>query len=282
MSVVYINKIFLNEKDAHISIYDRGFLFGDGFFETIRCQNGTILFLKDHLDRLCRSCEEFKITLPRMDKMGAIIKRLLVENKLNTSVAAAKIIITRGITGELMVTATKTPTIIVTVRPYRSFPESLYTSGLSLVVFPYPHQTFLAKHKSLNYLYYISAFSFAKQKKAHDAIIMDHKGNVLEGAISNLMICRASAIIAPPSSMDLLPGVTQKYALAFFEKKGFKILYKPIKLKDLFTADEIIVTNSLFLSAPVRKVEGTPVSKDSYCGRLLKDYFQSKFSCDSP
>jgi len=275
MSIVYINNSFLEEENATISIFDRGFLFGDGFFETIRCQNGSILFLKDHLERLSNSCEQFQIVIPNLDQMHSIIKELLVNNDLLNSIAAVKIIITRGNTDTLYISPVDNPTIIVTARKYTPYPEALYISGLSLVPFPYTHQNFLAKNKSLNYFFYINALSYAKEKGAHDAIIMDPNGNILEGAITNIMIYNNSTIFTPPSSFDILTGITQKYALDFLQKKDFKIIQKSINLTDVYSAEEIIVTNSLLLSASVKKMGEKYFNTDNSIANILREYFLS-------
>ena len=273
MAIVYINGRFIPDDKANISIFDRGFLFGDGFFETIRCQNGKILFLEDHINRLLESCKEFQITIPNIELLHSIIIKLLAENHLTNSIASAKIIITRGITPTLYITPVDTPTIIVIVRSYKSHPDSLYKTGCYLVPYPYPRHSFLSKHKSLNYLFYIKAHSFARQNGTNDAIILDPDDCVLECSISNIIIYQDSKIIACPHSMNILPGVTQKIVLEFLKTQGYDILLKPFKLENLYSAQEVIITNSLILAMPVNRIGETFIRGKTNISRLLREYF---------
>ena len=128
-AVIWLNGSFTTLKDARISPLDRGFLYGDGLFETLRADKGEIFFLPDHLDRLRKSAAELRLPeLPRIN-WDKVLKELLRRNDLARAIARVKIILTRGIISGLGLPPSSKPTLCLTAEPYSPPGRKRYSEG---------------------------------------------------------------------------------------------------------------------------------------------------------
>jgi len=269
---VLLNGDIIDGRKACLSAFDRGFLYGDGFFETMRAENGRVLFLEAHLERLYQSCKFFNIGLQATgqsewtDKINLLIKK----NNLKETVAAVKIVVTRG-PGKPRLGLPKehAPTVVVYARKYTPPAKEKYTDGLAVEVFPYPHHSFLADHKSLNYLFYLSAREWAQKNGADEAIVLNVDGTVSEGATTNIFYVKEGSIIRPESAY-YLRGVMEGQVINFLNKQGREIVTMPTTVSMLLEAEEVFLTNSLLGVIPVARIGETALPPKKPLAALLQ------------
>ena len=220
-----------------------GFQYGAGVFETIRVTGGRPVRLDAHVQRMNRSWQKLFNTPAPDITWDRVILRLIKENCFETRDAAVKIILAMpGFTAAF-------------IRPYRHRLEVLGKTGLDLVTFPYPRQTFLAGHKTLNYLYYDQAAHYAGEHQGDEALILNPDQTVSETNTCNIMIVSGREIIVPASD-HVLPGVTQAAAIRGLENQGYVALKRPIPVRDLTGFANVILTNALMGAVPVNHVDG--------------------------
>ncbi|TFG61641.1 MAG: hypothetical protein E4H36_09960 [Spirochaetales bacterium] len=258
---VMLNGRCLLESRAKISIHDRGFLYGDGFFETILCVDGRPRFLRDHEARLLSSCLEFGINLPDAVHFDDAIEKLTAANGLTTGPARIKIIVTRGkgLAGPgIGFPAAGTPTVLVTAVPYRAPAENLYGKGIGMAVFPQAHSGPLARHKSLNYLFSLAARQYAAEKKAYEALLCDPQGMVLECSAANIYARKGTVVSLPPADAPYLHGVMEKQILKILEEAGYRVSRTYFRPESILSADEVFISNALIGALPVADIDGKP------------------------
>lgn len=272
--LMWANGAFLPVQEGSVSILDRGLLYGDGLFETMRAQNGRVLFLARHVERLVRSMAFFRMGTAGLPDWGAVLPELLLRNGLSREVAVVKILVTRGLTEGVGMPATDTPCVLVTARPYTPPSEGAYAEGWRLTVCRDGFAPPLAMHKSLNYLYYLSARQSALDKGADEAVILDRSGRVAETAAGSLLFC-IDGVWYRPDSPYQLPGITVGEVCEEMLRAGRRVEPKSTDIKDLRRAETVYVLNSLMLVMPVRSVDGhrilrpTPDLAERLRARLL-------------
>jgi len=256
---VFINGRFIHSEDAKISVYDRGILYGDGFFTTMRAESGRIFFLEEHLRRLKESCDFFNISFPEGLKDASVYKRLLELNDLLKKCASVKIIITRGREEGIGLPYGKNPTYIVFSREYHP-PKEAYKNGWKLISFNIPRSTPISLHKSLNYLYNLWAKEYAKVNNADEAILIQPDGYVSETSVGTIIFQKNGDWFTPLSEYAL-PSITLKMLSSIWEKKGIIVKRLRTKIQDLINADQVWVLNSLIGIVPVSEIDGKKLPK---------------------
>lgn len=258
--VFWLNGHFHPLASAAISPFDRGFLYGDGLFETMRAQDGQILFLDRHLKRLQESAEFLRLELNASLNWSDVLGQVLRRNHLLTTVAAVKIIVTRGVSPELGLPAAENPTICITARKYQTFSQSQYQRGWRLYLWPWGFAPPLARHKTLNYLYFLAARQEARDHGCDESVILDPAGNVCETATGSLLIKNSRGEWFRPESPYQLPGITIQRLTELFSEQGVKVTSSSITTKDLMAAETVWVTSSLMGVMPVSEISGHSVS----------------------
>ena len=259
-SYVFINGEFLPSRDAKLSIWDRGLLYGDGFFTTMRAEKGKAFFLREHIRRLKDSCELFSIKFPDQLSQKDLYGEMLDINNLSDNCAAVKVIITRGVVEGPGLPSTENPTYIITARPYES-PNEKYQTGWHLVSFNISRSCPLSAHKSLNYLFNMWAKGYALSQGADDAILIGFDGHVKETSVANILFQKEGTWFRPEGE-DILPGITLKMLSKIWDKKGIGIRKKLTSIKDLIEADQVWVLNSLMGIMPVIKINDRRIKSE--------------------
>ncbi len=257
---VWINDHLTPLAQARVSVEDRGFLYGDGFFETLRAEKGRALFLDEHLARLIASARAFRITVPEGVPWKERLARLLAANGLMPETAAVKILLTRGEAAGLGLPESPSPTLIISARPYTPPCPEEYHAGWPLAVFPERRTTFLGRHKSLNYLFYLAARQYALEQGAREALILEADGAVSEGAATSLIIAHDGRLLTPAAE-SALPGVTVAVLARALKRRGRVLEWVPLQLAHLEEADGLWLANSLMGIMPVAAVAGRKVSQ---------------------
>jgi branched-chain amino acid aminotransferase len=272
--VLYLNGRFRSLDEARISPLDRGFLYGDGIFTTMRAEGGHVLYLKDHIERLQQSLTELRLPLPSSVEWEATLAELLGRNRLEKDVATVKIIVTRGQSAVLGLPDTAQATLVIYARPYEPPQASTYRTGYRLHVFRDGFSPPLSRLKSLNYLYHLTARQAALDAGADEAVMLDVHGQLAETAAGSLLL-RTGGEWWTPRSTYQLPGITLRHVMKILEEAGLSVARHPADAADLFSAETVWVLNSLIGVMPVAQVDQRPVTEPASeeAGRLRAQFF---------
>lgn len=249
--IAWVNGKLAASEEPAISPLDPGFLYGEGLFETMRAYRGRVFRLSQHLDRLLNAAPQIGLTPPARQVLEGAIAEALGASGLEDG--SVRLTVTPGPTerGE--------PTVVVLVRPLALPPAEWYATGCSAVSVTAAHAMAdpLRSIKSLNYLDKLMAQRAAAQAGAEEAIIVDPDGFVVEGAMRNVFAVLGDAVVTPPLSRGLLPGITRAAVLEVLgERPEAKCSARDISLAELHGADECFLTSSLAEILPVASVDG--------------------------
>jgi branched-chain amino acid aminotransferase len=272
---VWINDELASAANAKVSVFDRGFLYGDGFFETLRAEGGRLPFLAEHLSRLEAAAQAFRIPFPQGLPWQERLLRLLEANGLTGGLAAVKILLSRGEASPLGLPGEAQPTVVIYARPYDPPTPAEYAAGWPVAVFPEGRTTFVGRYKSLNYLFYLAARQFALDQGAREAVILESDRLVSEGAATSIVYAKAGRYITPQAK-SALAGVTLASLARALRRRGLTMEAQPTKLPDLRSADGLWLTNSLMGVMPVAAVDGEAVRLSPESTRFLQDCWQSE------
>jgi len=259
--IIYIDGKYLPDDQAKISVFDHGFLYGDGVFEGIRAYNGKIFRLKEHLDRLFDSAKTIDLKPPlSKEEMTEVLCEVLRRNNLTN--AYIRPIISRGV-GDLGLDPRKCPkpSVIVIATSWGAMYGDLYEKGLrgiTVSVRRNPAEALPPNVKSLNYLNNILAKIEANYKGGDEAIFFDTNGYISEGSGDNLYVVKNGEIITPPT-LNNLRGITRMVLLELAKSLGITVKEQNIGYFDLYTADEMICTGTAAEVAPITWVDGRTI-----------------------
>ena len=259
---IWLNEELVPLSQARVSVNDRGFLYGDGFFETLRAAEGRLLFLAEHLARLRASAQAFRIPWPQGFSWEERLGQLLAANGLERGLARVKILYTRGAAPGLGLPGEARPTLVIWAQPYTPPSPEEYARGWSLATFPERRSTFLGRHKSLNYLFYLAARQYALDRGAKEALILEADGRVSEGAATTLLYVQGGTFYTPEAP-SALPGVTIGVLGRGLARRGLSLKAVPTTPDQLPQADGLWLANSLMGVMPVSSLDGRilPISE---------------------
>lgn len=252
----------LTPEEAKISVYDRGFLYGDSVFETIRTYRGRPFALDEHIRRLERSSELVGIELPASPAvLAAEIERSLAAS--GNAESYARIMITRG-DGPLGLDpalATR-PFRVIFIEPLTSLPVAMYRDGVSVITYRTERASDAAHGAKVgNYLASMMALRVARQTGAHEALILNVAGRVTEGTTSNVFIVRGQTIFTPPDDAGILLGITRAKVIELAPTIGLSVKFSPLVAADLVSADEVFLSSTIREILPVVRVDGAEVGQ---------------------
>ncbi len=260
-SFVWVNGQVLRSDEPALSVRDRGLLYGDGVFETLRAYDGVPFLLDEHLARLADAASSLRICDGlNTAAIGQAAIELLRRNELSD--AYIRITLTRGEhKGRLELEPTESPTLIVVVQPRRPLPPSLHDPGSTAIVASMRQNADspLPRYKTLNYLNNLLAKTEARSRGAHEAILLNTRGEVAEAASSNLFLVREGHLITPSLDSNILPGVTRAEVLRLAAEAGIPTEERIVRPDELRLAGEVFLTNSVAELVPIRAIEGHPV-----------------------
>ncbi len=261
--VTYVNGAFVPKDEAKISVYDHGYLYGDGIFEGIRAYNGRIFRLDAHLDRLYESAKYLMLEIPMTkEAFGAAILETVRRSELRD--AYIRPVVSRGV-GDLGLDPRKcrTPTVVIIVDTIQLYPKEAYARGLRAVtattrkVRP---DTLAPQAKTLNYLNNILARMEANRAGVDEAIMLSGDGYVCECSADNLFLVRHNEVWTPPAHLGILKGVTRDTVMELVRSQGLPMLERIFTLHDVYTADECILTGTGAEVGPVVEVDGRRIA----------------------
>ncbi|NHW23491.1 MAG: branched-chain-amino-acid transaminase [Archaeoglobales archaeon] len=273
--LVYIDGKFVPESEAKISVFDHGFLYGDGVFEGIRAYDGRVFRLREHLDRLYDSAKAINLEIPlSKEEFERIILETLRRNKLRD--AYIRPIVSRGV-GDLGLDPRKCkkPTVIVITKPWGKLYGDLYSKGLKAVTVAVRRNSFDAlppNIKSLNYLNNVLAKIEANVKGGDEAIFLDRNGYISEGSGDNIFVVKRGRITTPPT-INNLRGITRDVVIEIINRLGIPFFENNLGLYDLYTADEVFVTGTAAEVAPIVEIDGRVIG-DGKPGKITKQIME--------
>jgi len=275
---VFLNNRLVDKKDAKITVFDHGLLYGDGVFEGIRSYGGLVFKLKEHVDRLFESAKsiELKITMTKKEIMDAIVSTLKA-NKLMD--AYIRLVVTRG-TGDLGLDPRKCkePTIFIITDKIDLYPKEFYENGLEIDIVNTRlniKEALNPQIKSLNYLNNILAKIEAIKSNAPEAIMLSQDGYVAECTGDNIFIVRDGVLSTPPCNVGALKGVTRLAVMDLAKRDGIKVTEEMMKPQDLYKADECFLTGTAAEIIPVTKIDKNTISNGKpgkITGKLLAGF----------
>jgi len=265
---IYVNGKYLSREEACISVFDHGYLYGDGVFEGIRAYNGRVFKLDEHLERLYESARHILLEIPLtfQEFKEAVLNTLRINN---LSDAYIRIVVSRGV-GDLGLDPQKCgePTVIIIADKISLFPQEYYDNGLEVITATTRQRvndSLEPRIKSLNYLNNILVKIEAARAGVMEAIMLNPQGYVVEGSGSNVFIVnKEGEIITPPVYLGILEGITRNTVIDLARQEGITVREEPFTRHDLFIAREFFLTGTAAEIVPVTSIdkrvvgEGTP------------------------
>ncbi len=261
-SQIYIDGKFCSEKDAKISVFDHGLLYGDGIFEGIRFYNGRVFRLEEHLERLWDSARSIMLEIPMsMPEMTEALLETIRKNGLRDGYI--RLIVTRGV-GNLGLNPVqcKRPSVIIIVATIALYPKEVYEKGLTVVTCATRRTNPSSLNpavKSLNYLNNVMARIEANLAGADEGLMLNDEGNVAECTADNLFVIKHGQVFTPPIAAGALRGITRAVVFEIATELGIKVVEADITRHDIFVADECFLTGTAAELIPVVKADGRPI-----------------------
>lgn len=257
--VTYVDGVFVPKEEARISVFDHGYLYGDGVFEGIRAYNGRIFRLDAHLDRLYDSAHYLMLEIPlRKDEMKAAI--LETVRRCGLRDAYIRPVVSRGV-GDLGLDPRKckTATVVIIVDTIQVHPTEAYQRGLRAI-----HATtrkvrpdaLSPQAKTLNYLNNIMARIEANQAGVEEAIMLTSDGYVSECSAENFFIVHDGEIWTPPAHLGILKGITRETVMDLARSLAIPLHERVFTMHDVYAADECFLTGTGAEVGPVVEVDG--------------------------
>lgn len=260
--LVYVNGKFMPKEEAVVSVFDHGYLYGDGIYETLRAYEGRIFLLGKHLARLKQSADAISLHLPlSIEKIGDALRESLTVNKLRE--AYLRIQVSRG-AGDIGLDPAlcPAPSMVIITKPFKDYPAELYEKGVALSIVGIRRNHPLSLNpaiKSTNFLNNILAKIESLKAGAYEGILLNWEGYVAEGTISNIFLVKKGVLYTPSLETGILEGVTRNLVMHLARKERITVKEALLKPKELKDADECFITNTTVEVLPVTSVDGAPV-----------------------
>ncbi|MRX74209.1 branched-chain-amino-acid transaminase [Bacillus lacus] len=261
---IFLNDEFVRKEDAKISVYDHGFLYGDGVFEGIRVYSGNIFKMEEHMERLYQSAKSIMLNIPySTEELTKLTIETVKKNGLEN--AYIRLVISRGI-GDLGLDPYKClkANVVIIVEPLAIFPEHLYESGIDIITVPTRRNrpdVLSPKVKSLNYLNNVLVRIEAHLANVSEALMLNDQGYVAEGSADNVFILKKNKLLTPPGYVGALEGITRNAIIDLATELGYEVKEEPFTRHDVYTADEVFLTGTAAEVIAVIKVDGRVIGE---------------------
>jgi len=261
-SKVYIDGDLVPKREAKISVYDHGLLYGDGVFEGIRVYGGRPFRLAEHLERLYRSAQAIWLKIPMETRcLAAAVRRTVKANRIRDGYV--RLVVTRGC-GTLGLDPNKCPrpSVIIIADTITLYPEEYYRNGLALVTVNTPRINPAAlspQIKSLNYLNNIMAKIDGLNAGCVEAVMLNSQGYVAECTGDNIFIVRSGRLRTPPESAGILVGITRQVVMEIASRLRIRVEEVDMTKYDLYTAEECFLCGTAAEIVPVAKIDGRAI-----------------------
>ncbi len=262
-AVVNVNGVVTSGDRAVVSVFDHGFLYGDGVYETLRTYNRRPFLPDRHLARLRASAARLCLDVPPANEELESRMRDTMRGVHPHGEVTLRMIVTRGV-GDLGYdpAVCRTPTVVIIARPHRESPDWVHRDGVRLVV-----ASVVRNHprsvdpliKSNNLLNNVLAMQEAVRQGAYEAILLNHRGELAECSQSNLFVVRDGAVLTPPLDAGLLEGVTRNLLVEVGADIGIPVREAVLREADLPAVDELFITSTTREVVSVVRVGERPI-----------------------
>ncbi|KKM12811.1 hypothetical protein SY88_01665 [Clostridiales bacterium PH28_bin88] len=256
--LVYLNGEYLGFDEAKVSVEDRGFQFGDGVYEVVRCYGGRPFSLASHLERLYRSATAIDLEIPHsLEELlvlanGVIEKSGLAEGELYMQVS-------RGASPrQHYFPVGAAPTLVISIRQVRLVPGEYRVKGIGAITVP-DDRWGRCHIKSVNLLPNVLAKEKARRSGAQEAVFVRADGLVSEGSSSNVFAVVAGVLITPPADHHILAGITRGHFLDLARREGVQVREEELPLDTLLRAEEVFITSTVMEMLPIVRLDGRQV-----------------------
>lgn len=282
-ATVNVNGRISGQDEAVVPVFDHGFLYGEGIYETLRTYDGRLFLYDRHLRRLRNSARLIDLALPFTDEeLATRIHETIVAAKLDGAEAYVRVLVTRGV-GELTYDpkATPTPSWVIIIKPLIPPSAETYERGVKVVLVDVVRnhpQSVNPMIKSNNLMNSALAAQQALKRGGFEAVMRNYRGELTECTQSNLFIVKNGAALTPPLESGLLPGITREFIFEIGRAAGIEVREQVLRDEDLFAADEAFLTSTTREIMPIVSVDdqqigrGTPGTVTS---TLLKRFRES-------
>jgi branched-chain amino acid aminotransferase len=259
---VYMDGEFVKKEEARISVFDHGFLYGDGIFEGIRVYNGNIFRLREHLVRLYESAKSILLEIPHtLEEMEKLVVEAVRKNKLRD--AYIRLVVSRGV-GDLGLDPTKChkPSVVIIVDQVTLYAKELYENGLEIVTVPTRRNVPDAlnpKIKSLNYLNNVLVKIEANRAGVGEALMVNADGYVAECSGDNIFTVKRGVVYTPPTYLGALEGITRQAIIDICDRVGYTVKEEPFTRHDVYVSDEVFLTGTAAEVIAVVNVDGRTI-----------------------
>ena len=268
---IYLNGDFVGEEEAKVSVFDHGFLYGDGIFEGIRAYNGRIFALDEHVDRFFESAKSIMLELP-LTRAGFKEAILETVRRNNLQDAYIRPVASRG-KGPLGLDPTRCPdpTVVIIVDPEVRHPEAAGQAptdakGIKVITTTLRRNgpdVMSPRVKSTNYLNNILAKLQAHAAGAQEALFLNSQGLVCELTGDNVFVVKESRVVTPPLWVGLLDGITRRQIIRLAGEEGLDVAEEPLTLHDLYTSDECFAAATRVEILPIGSIDGRCIGDGS-------------------
>ncbi len=259
---IYLNGEFVSKEEAKISVYDHGFLYGDGIFEGLRTYNGRIFKLEEHIDRLYKSAKYICLDIPlsKEQLVDTVVKTVRLNGDRDCYI---RIVVTRG-EGDLGLDPEKckSATVLIIVDKIKLYPEKFYREGMEIITVPTQRNTsqnLEPQVKSLNYLNNILAKIEARNAGFEEAILLSGEGFVTECSGDNIFIVEDCILKTPPTYIGILDGITRRTIIEIAKKLSIEVKEELFSRYNLFNADECFLTGTAAEIVSVVRIDGRTI-----------------------
>jgi len=252
--MIYLNNKLVPRDSARISVFDHGFLYGDGIYETLRAYDGVVFMFDEHIDRLFRSASMIELGVPKSpDEIKKAVYKTIEANRLKEAVI--RITISRG-AGPIGLDPAlcPEPTFVIFASQFREYPVRFYRKGVNITIAGIRRNYSRAldpRIKSLNFLNNVLAKIEAKKKGAYEAVMLNHRGYLAEGTISNIFFIRDKVLYTPSPKVGILDGITRGIILDAARELQIKIREGRFRPEDVYGSQEVFISNTTMEVMPV-------------------------------
>ncbi|MCL2816778.1 MAG: branched-chain-amino-acid transaminase [Clostridiales bacterium] len=284
---IYLDGSIVDEKEAKVSVFDHGLLYGDGVFEGIRVYGGRVFKLREHIDRLYAGCHT--ICLAPQETKEEMFRAVLDTCRANNMRDGyIRLVVTRGV-GDLGLNPTKCKksTTFCIAASISLYPPETYENGLVLATVPTRrniNEACNVQVKSLNYLNNIYARLEANMMGVSEAIMLNNEGYVAEATADNVFIVKNGVLITPPLYAGALGGITRAAVMSLAEENGYKAEERLFTRLDMYNADECFLTGTAAEIVPAVKYDSRVIGdgKPGPVTRHMISLFRELVKVDGP
>jgi len=274
--LIYVDGKIVPKEDAKVSVFDHGFLYGDGIFEGIRVYNGNVFRLEEHVERLYESAKTIALEIPlTSEELTQATLDTVAANRMRD--AYIRLVISRG-PGDLGIDPYNCPkpSVVIIVGSITLYPEELYGTGIALVTSSVPRiptQCLDPRIKSLNYLNNIMAKIEARQVGALEALMLNFNGRVAECTADNIFMFKNGELETPDLMQGALGGITRAAVLELAAAAGIPACETVLGLHDFYNSDECFLTGTGAEVMPVISIDGRTIG-DGKPGKMTLEMLE--------